>query len=56
MYKENNTKIKNIEEYKKSLTSYRAKLSLAKKVYDSTRTYHNSCLVTNINICKYMVN
>jgi hypothetical protein len=31
MYKENNTKIKNIEEYKKSLTSYRAKLSLAKK-------------------------
>jgi hypothetical protein len=54
----NNTKIENIEEYKKSLAAHCAKLGLAKKklVHDPTCASHNFCHIANINICKYRAN
>jgi uncharacterized membrane-anchored protein YhcB (DUF1043 family) len=57
VHKENNIKIKNIEEYKKSLVAHCNKLGLTKKlVHDPIHATHNSCLVANINICKYRAN
>jgi hypothetical protein len=55
MYKENNTKNKNI---KKLFIAHCAKISPTKKelVHSLTHMSTNSCAVTNINIYKYRVN
>jgi hypothetical protein len=52
MHKENNIKIKNIEEYNFSLTMLNSDRQ-NNLVHDPNRASHTSCLIANINICKY---
>jgi hypothetical protein len=57
MHKENNTKIKNIEEYKNHLLLSVLNSARQKNLaHDPTHVSHNFCLVTNMNIYKYRVN
>jgi hypothetical protein len=70
VHRENNTKIKNIERYKKfthcSLCWSRSEFFWVHDlcwtrseffwVHDLTRASHNSCSITNINICNYREN